>query len=243
MLEMKMILEGINRFIPRKPDQKSQVLTSSDEYLLKKGLESLYQYLKEREDRQLPQAYFFPETAGRLLIYAIRPVLERVYIDRNLDLPPIITINTPKQGEVNSSEQEEALQQNLIANLRKIKLINNLDGISRVMVIDDEVYHGRTLDSLQKAFDDLYAEIEVEGFVFLAGYGGMPKNTTVGNPGIPSPEAAQLFAQINASVTGVQKDKKAAEFGVQKSDSRDPEKMKAIRHELEKIGQSVAEEV
>lgn len=236
------MLEKITSLIHRQPEQKSELLASSDKYCLRKGLEKLYQNLEERGNKQLPQVFFFPETAGRLLIYAVRPVLERVYEDRSLDVPPIVVINTPKQGQVKNSE-EGALQRNLSAQVHKAVSINKLDGLERVMVIDDDVYRGRTLKFLQKAFNDLDEEIEVENFVFLAGYGGTPANTIVGNPGIPSPETAQIFTQKNETVTGVNKDSGSVKFGVEKSNKRDPEKMQSIRQELETLGQSVVEEI
>lgn len=64
-----------------------QVLTEHDQKLLEEsGRNLIEQFLKDYPDK-LPDAIIFPDTAARPLYYLVRPVLEKVFQERNVPKP------------------------------------------------------------------------------------------------------------------------------------------------------------
>lgn len=88
------------------------------------GIKKLNEFLKniEQKEGSLPSIIIFLETSGRPLAYAVKPLIKKVYEDKNVHLPNIrfCKIFTPT-GKDRKLEEVSDLMVNLPQKLKKIK--------------------------------------------------------------------------------------------------------------------------
>lgn len=75
-------------------DVNIEILNYRQKEAIKKGLEVLGRYFLEQEPDDLPEIAVFLETAARPFIYAVIPVLEKIYKEKGRKLPSIVFLKT-----------------------------------------------------------------------------------------------------------------------------------------------------
>ncbi|OIO52465.1 hypothetical protein COY93_02645 [Candidatus Uhrbacteria bacterium CG_4_10_14_0_8_um_filter_58_22] len=62
-------------------------LPIEDRVVIRRGLSRLFEYFESLDSEKLPEMVVFPDTAARVLFYAVGPVLKRVYKQRGAKRP------------------------------------------------------------------------------------------------------------------------------------------------------------
>lgn len=87
-------------------EQPKEILTEMDKQVLEHSLSRFKEYLGDLKPEELPSLILFLETSARPLYYALKPILDVVYKDKNKDLPEakfLLTIRGLERDELEIS--------------------------------------------------------------------------------------------------------------------------------------------
>lgn len=169
----------------------NSLFTEEDRKIIQIGLRELAKYLSSSK-RNLPKVIVFPETSARPLAFAVRPILKKVYSEKEEKLPQLVFMKAYKEvgalkdfdeGEISENffpyveklkEKKKIMQERAKEIIQKVKI----DDFSRMLIIDDFASKKRmTIKVIRQAFQDalkiLYPKKEkiysdIPAFVFFS---------------------------------------------------------------------------
>lgn len=219
------------------PTEKCQerLVSTTDEYYLKKGFEVLDQYFTEKEPQTMPNVLIFPETSARVLVYAVKSLVDYWYQKLNLKSPYLIFVKT--QGEENTLEDFEILNNRIKEIYEKCTLKEG----NNFLIVDDEVIDGGTKKSIKESICKLDPQAHIDTFAFFSLHG--PKHRPNSEDYIGTYREMywrRLNFLRNKNAIGVTKsDKNKAHVSLPQT--RDHSDMNQLREELKEIGERFVE--
>ena len=92
-----------NSSIPEKP---KTFLNDYERQILEKGVKKLYAELNKLPPDTLPQIILIPDTGARPLVYAIKPIINKIYTNKGQPQPNITFIVENKQNRLDRSAND-----------------------------------------------------------------------------------------------------------------------------------------
>jgi len=232
---------------------KESVLDLEDVYLLEYALHSFKKYLFKMDDGNLPDHILLPETSTRPILYAIKPIIEKVYSGKGRNLPSYSFVNISRENSNEKDEQKDFL-------VERIEEITNRYKEGNYLIVDDFGHSGSTVTKIETLLKNNLPNLKVNHFVlaWLNGEGDNVGINTHDNRIIPSysdllykdqfsyaPRYRGLWNPTSVkhsktSVIGVDKEKEPKGKYVNLADDGDSELMRSLREEMGALGEKVA---
>ncbi len=221
-------------------------LTSSDEYIFKKGLEILYNHLDQKEAERLPKVLFFPETSARVLAYVVMPVIDYLYKKNGVPNPEFVFIKTSKQNtEKPIDEDKDNLKKRIVETYKQYDLHQGTRGL----IIDDFIAKSHTVDKIKEAIKEIDKDAKIEAFAFIAENPGEDaENVYLSGADLWKGQALISFldkknSDFKEQITGVTKSGTEDEAYVRMSENKNRFSMRKIRKELSELGKDFLNEI
>jgi hypothetical protein len=129
---------GEKMFFEPKPETEKEedYLSKEDIFVLQKGLQKLWEMFTSMDEKDLPSDIIFPEAAARPLFYAVKPLIDTVYIKRGQPKPKFhfLVVHSKQRSLEDLQYYQQQLQ-----NLEKTKSDEDEDEISSLQDMISEI--------------------------------------------------------------------------------------------------------
>lgn len=246
------------------------LLNEIDILVLERGLNALRDYLEKDPKFNLPDAVIFLDASARPLAYAVKPIIETVAKAHHFKLPSIQFMASHRLSEeefIELLENSVARDEFMKGSDARAREIVERTGVRRILLVDEYLSNGTSLDFLKEAFSRLPRDQrpEVKRFVFCLDNRGFPRerfemddsnlifgsmNGELGTMGLKDhPDAHDYYEPFSGfsyrwnggkeAVTGVRKQGNDQKY-VERAGEADTVRMKALRDRMREFGEKIA---
>lgn len=134
---------------PTESHDGKEILTKNEKKMVERSLRKFASYLRALKPDDLPKVVLFSDTSARPFAYALKPILDKVSAASHVPAPVLLFVKTFNENIVPSLE--EALNRRIATILERY--CASID--DRVLLVDEFVSLGRTLDGMGDAVESL----------------------------------------------------------------------------------------
>jgi len=161
-------------------ENREPILNEDDQKVLEFGLHGLEDLLKTKEAAELPSTIILMDISARVLYYAIKPIIESVYRNKQQEMPQFYFLSAIRDDEIIklNTYQDEKGEKKVKENIdydgwktafrnRFIKILDNTSA-GNILIVDDYLSKGETLNKIQTtASEILPADRQLDFFAFF----------------------------------------------------------------------------